>query len=285
MTRSFVIALTWVVLCPVQYAHNQQSSLPNKPDSAWNDRRIVALTGFGDYYVQTKDGKTKLVKPDGLAVNIVAVVQRVEGDRIWIKANGSGDAPAGWVNKSDVLLLENAIPYFTSKIARDPNDWDSLLRRAEVEHALNQRDPAIADYTSAIELHGNEPFLYLRRGREYRILKDCPRAEGDFEQAARLRPDWAEAYNLAAGVYADCPDPSHRDPAKAINLINHAISLSPNPTYLTVLALAYFRSGDLEKAVITQRHAIASPKFPPGYRDDAERQLRNYEQALSAEKH
>jgi hypothetical protein len=43
--------------------------------------------------------------------------------------------------------------------------------------------------------------------------------------------------------------------------------------YLTVLALAYFRSGQLEKAVVTQRQALESPKFPPGYREEAAAQL------------
>jgi hypothetical protein len=34
-----------------------------------------------------EDGETILVKPDGLSVNIVAVVQNVEGDRVWIKSD------------------------------------------------------------------------------------------------------------------------------------------------------------------------------------------------------
>jgi tetratricopeptide (TPR) repeat protein len=90
---------------------------------------------------------------------------------------------------------------------------------------------------------------------------------------------------MAAGVYADCSDPARRDPEKAIALIEHAIALSPNPTYLTVLALAYFRSGNLERALATQRQAVESPKLPPGYRDEALRQLRDYESALAAQKH
>jgi hypothetical protein len=226
-----------------------------------------------------------LIKPEGLGVNIVAVVQRVEGDRIWIKANGAGDEPVGWVNKSNAILLDNAVPYFTSRIEYSPKDWDAYLRRAESEHSLNQRDAAIADYTRAIELHPDESFLFLRRGREFRIAKGCPQAAADFEEAARLNPQWAEAYNMAAGVYVDCPDPSRRDPEKAIALIERAIALSPNPTYLTVLALAYFRSGNLERAVVTQRQALESPRFPPGYREEARRQLREYESALAADKH
>lgn len=182
-------------------------------------------------------------------------------------------------------MLDNAIPYFTSRIERSSQDWDAYLRRAESERSLNQRDAAIADYTRAIELHADEPFLFLRRGREFRIAKACPQAAADFEEAARLKPQWAEAYNMAAGVYADCPDPARRNPEKAIALIEHAIALSPNPTYLTVLALAYFRSGNLERAVVTQKQALESPRFPPGYRDEALRQLRDYESALAAQKH
>jgi cytochrome c-type biogenesis protein CcmH/NrfG len=72
----------------------------------------------------------------------------------------------------------------------------------------------------------------------------------------------------------DCPDPAFRNPAKAVALIEHAIALDvEHPTYLTVLALAYFRSGKLEKAVVTQRQALESPKFPPGY---VRRRQRNY---------
>ena len=32
----------------------------------------------------------QLIEAGGLGVNIVAVVRRVEGDRVWIKSNGAG---------------------------------------------------------------------------------------------------------------------------------------------------------------------------------------------------
>ena len=198
------------------------------------------------------------------------------------------------MSKGDAILLENAVPYFTSRIESSPKDWDAYLRRAESEHSLNQRDAAIADYTRAIELHPDEPFLFLRRGREFRIVAvkapakagtACSQAAADFQEAARLHPQWAEAYSQAAGVYVDCPDPARRDPEKAIALIERALALSPNPTYLTVLALAYFRSGNLERAVATQRQALVSPRFPPDYREEARQQLHEYEDALAAQKH
>jgi tetratricopeptide (TPR) repeat protein len=265
----------------------------SEPNPTWAGRRIVTLEGFGDYFAPGANGQAKLIKPDGLGVNIVAVVKRVDGDRIWIMANGAGDEPTGWVNKGDAMLLENAVPYFTSRIESNPKDWDAYLRRAESEHSLNQRDAAIADYTRAIELHPDEPFLFLRRGREFRIAaakapaaasKACSQAAADFQEAANLRPRWAEANSQAAGIYSGCTDPTFRDQAKAIALIENAIALDKNPTYLTVLAVAYLRSGQLEKAVAAQKQAVESPGFPPGYRDEAIRQLHEYAAALAASK-
>ena len=269
-------------LVPCCLAAQDRGSLRPEPYQTWAGHRVVTLEGFGDYFVSGDHGQPQLVKPEGLSVNIVAVVERVEGDRVWIKGNGAGDVAVGWVNKGNVIFLEDAIPYFTSRIERNPEDWDAYLRRAESEHAQNQRDAAVADYTSAIKLHPDEPFLYLRRGRHFRTMKACAQAATDFEQVIRLKPQWAEPYNLEAGVYIDCPDPQYHDPVKAIGLIEHAIALDiEHPTYLTVLALSYFQSGQLERAVTTQRQALESPRFPPGYREEATNQLREYERAAA----
>lgn len=282
----FFVALVGIAVFQLGSLMRAQTtdSSSRKPDQTWAGRRIVVLKGFGDYFVADENGRPKLVNPEGLGVNIVAVVQRVDGDRVWLKANGAGDAAVGWVNQSDVIALEDAIPYFTSLMHRNPDDWDAYLRRAESEHAQNQRDAAIADYTAAIRLHPNEPFLYLRRGREFRIMKSCDKAVKDFEQVIRINPQWPEPYNLEAGVFSDCADSQFQNPAKAIDLMEHAIALDvQHPAYLTVLALAYFRNGRIEKAVITQRWALESSKFPPGYREEAANQLQKYERALAAQ--
>ena len=93
----------------------------------------------------------------------------------------------------------------------------------------------------------------------------CAAAANDFDEAAKLNPKWAEPCNLLSGVYADCPEPRYRDPEKAITVIKHAIAIDSghHPTYLTVLALAYFRSGEFQKAVATQKEVMASANFPP----------------------
>src|SRR5207302_6758498 len=133
-----------VTLAP-DSAAAQSGVVRPEPNQTWNGHRIVMLEGFGDDFVSGDHGQAQLTRPEGQGVNIVAVVQRVEGERIWIKANGAGDA-VGWINKKNAILLDNAIPYFTSLIELNPKDWDASLRRAESEHALNRRETAIANY-------------------------------------------------------------------------------------------------------------------------------------------
>src|SRR5207244_5439259 len=89
-----------------------------RPDEAWAGRRIVTLRGFGDYFVSDEHGQPSLIRADGLGVNIVAVVQRIEGDRIWIKANGAGDVLVGWVMKMEAYLLEDVFYYYNSVVMR-----------------------------------------------------------------------------------------------------------------------------------------------------------------------
>jgi tetratricopeptide (TPR) repeat protein len=254
-------------------------------DQTWDGKRIVMLKSFGDYYADGENGKPRLIEASGLGVNVVSVVDRVEGRHVWIKANGAGNAGVGWIEKDNVILLDDAIAHFTSLIGQDPNNWDAYFRRAESEHALNQRDAAIADYSAAIRLHPDEVFLYLRRGREYRILQASDKALADFDAAIKLKPQWAELYNMEAGIYSDGPDPRYRDPQKAIALIQHAIALDvQHPAYLTVLASAYAQAGELQKAVTTLEQALESPLFPPGYREGTTIQLQKYKEMLAAKK-
>ena len=66
-----------------QYAAAQSGALANGQSSQpWDGRRIVTLKGFGDYFVSDDRGQAQLIRPEGLGVNIVAVAQRLEGNRI-----------------------------------------------------------------------------------------------------------------------------------------------------------------------------------------------------------
>ena len=239
-------------------------------------QRIIMLRGWAAVRHADNDRARTSV-----GINLVSEVVRVQGDRVWVGSTGGDDS--GWVDRKDVLPLSEAIAYFDQAIQQNARDWDAYLRRAEVKHALNQRESATADYTRAIELHPTEAFLYLRRGRHLMTRKICDGAMRDFAQAIRLAPtsvrqDYnltAELYSLQSGVYASCPDGAFRDGRRAVETAAQAVSLDPSrPTLLTILAAAYASANDFSSAVQFQQRALNSSRFPSGYRDEAERQLR-----------
>jgi hypothetical protein len=254
------------------------------PASTWVGQRIVMLRGYGEVHHADGDRARTTV-----GINIVTSVVRIEGNRVWVSSTGGDES--GWLDGRDVLLLSDAIPYFSTLVERNPNDWDAYLRRAEANHAVNQREAATLDYTKAIALHPTEAFLYLRRGRHYNARRLCDAALRDFERAIPLVPtsvpqDYnvtAELYSLQSGVYAGCPDSAYRDPQRAIATAQRAVDLDPSrPTLLSILAAAHASAGDFAKAVAAQKQALASARFPSGYRQDGQRQLEQYERALAA---
>ncbi len=262
---------------------------PAPADSAarWAGQRILMLTGFGEVHRSADDSSAT----SSVGINLVGVVARAEGRRLWIRSTSGGDS--GWVDSSHVVLLAQALPYLDTLIGRDSESWDLYLRRAEAEHALNRRDAATADYTAAIRLHPSEAFLYLRRGRHYGTVHQCAAELSDFQRGIELAPTSApqgynlpaELYSLESGVYSSCPDSTLRDTVKAIVAIQHAIALdSTRPTFLVILAGAYASAGRLRDAVTTLRRALRRADAAPSYREDWEQQLHEYERALAGEK-
>jgi predicted Zn-dependent protease len=249
-----------------------------QPDSTWIGQRIIMLKGFGEVNSPGENGHIQIKR----APNIVAPVVRIEGNKVWIVSPGEIQ-PTGWIDTSTVILLTEAIPYFTAQIEKSPKDWDAYFRRADAEHALNKREEAITDYTMAIQLHPGDPYLYFRRARSYHARQICDKAIADYGEVILFTKDPAEAadaYSRQAGIYANCRDSLQQNSKKAIAAAKKAVSLDhQHPTYLTLLAAAYERDGQLKKAIAAQKKALASPAFPPGYREEAT----NYLQSLEKE--
>jgi len=151
-------------------------------DSGWAGQRIIMLKGMGE--VHRPQDSTHVASAVG--INLVTSVVRVEGHRLWVVSTSGGDS--GWVDSAEARRLPEAISYFTAMIERDQGNWDAYLRRAEAEHALNERQAATFDYSKAIDLHPSEAFLYLRRGRHYNTLRACREALNDFETGISFAP-------------------------------------------------------------------------------------------------
>ena len=249
-------------------------------------QRIVMLKGMGEVHHSVDSSRVSST----VGINIVSPVARIEGSRLWIVSTSGSDS--GWIDSTSAIRLSQAVPYFSTMIQGAPDNWDAYLRRAEAEHALNQREAATQDYGTAIRLHPLEAFLYLRRGRHYSTLHACDKALSDFDKAISLAPTSApqgynlvaELYSLESSVYSGCPDSTRRDPRKAIEAIQHAIALDSSrggARGFVILAGAYASSGDLAEAVRLMKQALAVPGAAPSYRGDWQRQLEEYQRALA----
>jgi tetratricopeptide (TPR) repeat protein len=189
-------------------------------------------------YVGTIDtfGVTVLAEKDGL---LKVRVNKIEG----------------WFSKSDALLVEDAIPYFTDQITKNPNDaeaytlraaawamkreYDTAIKdvteglrisptaksystRADFYQSKNDRNKAISDYTEAIRIDPKEPHAYVNRGVLHKLNNEIEKALSDFSEAIRLDPNEPHAYANRAMVYG-----AKKEYDKAISDLSEVIRLDP----------------------------------------------------------
>jgi tetratricopeptide (TPR) repeat protein len=81
----------------------------------------------------------------------------------------------------------------------------------------------------------------------------------NYQEALRLEPDFAEAHNNLAWLYATCDDPKFRDPKAALSHAARAVDLTQwkEGESIDTLAEAYFVNGDYRQAVEIQKKALA----------------------------
>jgi tetratricopeptide (TPR) repeat protein len=111
---------------------------------------------------------------------------------------------------------------------------------------------AIADYNQAIKLKPDYAEAYYNRGLTYNYQGNYTAAIADYNQAIKLKPDYAEAYNNRGLAYAD-----QGNYTEAIADYNQAIKLKPD--YAKVYnnrGLAYADQGNYTEAIADLTQAI-----------------------------
>ncbi len=99
----------------------------------------------------------------------------------------------------------------------------ALSTRAFAEFKLKMFDPAIKDYSDAIELDGKNAHLYSSRAVVYKYVKAWSKALADVETALRLDPSDGTLYKLRGQCYAGTGDVM-----KAAADLDRAVKLRPS---------------------------------------------------------
>ncbi|HLI71399.1 MAG TPA: tetratricopeptide repeat protein [Ktedonobacteraceae bacterium] len=120
----------------------------------------------------------------------------------------------------NVAECERAIDYFSRQMERDPQDWETCIRRGEAFAFLGDYQQATRDYTRALSLHPGDESILVRRGRSYYKLRKYDEAIWDCTRALAINPRYIPAYSLRGQAYFESGayDLAVRDHIRAIEM-------------------------------------------------------------------
>ena len=123
---------------------------------------------------------------------------------------------------------------------------------------LGRLPEAIEQYEQALRLKPDYAEVHYNLGVALVQLGRLPEAMGHWEQASRIRPDHSEAENNLAWLLATLAPADGGDPVRAVTLAERACELTNNRVagYLDTLAAAYAAAGRFNDAVATAQQAI-----------------------------
>ena len=123
-------------------------------------------------------------------------VNRVQGSWLWIKSVG------GWINRDDVVLLDEAVDYFTKQVKQNRNS-DAYHQRAVMWVAMKKYDQAVSDFDDALKRDPQNAVLYNARGNALRITGKLDRALSDFNEVIRRNVRHPAVYTNRGLVWFD----------------------------------------------------------------------------------
>ncbi|MFN8709092.1 MAG: tetratricopeptide repeat protein, partial [Planctomyces sp.] len=135
----------------------------------------------------------------------------------------------------------------------------------------------VESWTKAIQLQPSMFRAYNNRAAAYTRMSKFPDAVSDYENAIRIAPGFATAFDNYAWLLATCEDPNIRDPEKAVRMARTACELNSFSDWstLSTLAAACAEAGRVSEAADYARRALEDA--PVTERSDLENLIRVYE--------
>ncbi len=117
---------------------------------------------------------------------------------------------------------DRAITDYSRLHELEPTNDEHLMGRARSYEGKGDREKALADYTEVIK-HGG-PNSLLVRAQVYEGMGRWKEAFADWtEHIQKFPSDWVSRWRLAETLL-DCPEPSFRDPRRALELAKEAVA-------------------------------------------------------------
>jgi tetratricopeptide (TPR) repeat protein len=161
-----------------------------------------------------------------------------------------------WYRKGD---FDKAITDSTTAIEIYPRAAGAYNNRAAAMEKKGdiERKIALSDYTKAIEINPHDDEIYFNRGSLWVTMAHYNKALSDYNKAIDINSRNFKPFNAIAWILATCPNNKYRDGSKAVKMAKKAVQLNPGAITFDTLAAAYAETSDFEKAIMTQKEAMA----------------------------
>ena len=139
---------------------------------------------------------------------------------------------------------------------RVPDLAPFLFQRSQLYAGEGDRLAAIGDLNNWLQSAPQESGNYYYAGAAFSEVGEFTLALDYYDEAIRLDPENAAAYNNKAWLQATGPDENLRDGAQAIRDATRAVELTDSPVYRDTLAAAFAEADDFESVVLEQARVV-----------------------------
>jgi len=144
----------------------EPAPLQAQAENNWIGKRVITQYGtvlqVGNQVVDDAGRGKNLARGREQQAFRIYKVEQANGPWLWLVAEGSN--VKGWAPAANVILFDQAIDYITNLIRANPGASSNYLWRANVWEARKEFDIAIADYNEAIRLDPGDATAYNNRG-------------------------------------------------------------------------------------------------------------------------
>jgi tetratricopeptide (TPR) repeat protein len=215
---------------------DEQPTTPQAP--SWVGKRV--MTARPGVYSRHSDEFGRQVR-DADLTDLVYTVLNQEGEFVWIRHRNI----ESWVPRTDVVLLDEAVSFFSERIRRDPNDSYAFALRGRAWREEDELERALKDLNTALRLDPKNATWLANRGMVHDELDESSRALDDYDDAIKLEPREAQHYLGRALVHKH-----DKDFDDAIDDYTSALRLEPKSVD------AYYNRGNAYKAKRDYEEAI-----------------------------
>jgi tetratricopeptide (TPR) repeat protein len=188
-------------------------------------------------------------------------VTKTNGNSLLLATTGV----AGWAQVDQVVPVEQAASYFTTRIQANPRESFNYTMRALVSlHQNTDVERSLADLNEAIRLAPRDVDTRLTRAEVWRVKGDAAKAIDEYSEVIRNDPQVLPAYFGRAAIEGEIGELD-----KAIADLGSAIRVEPRvPDKYIVRAAAWNHQGSIDKAIADLGTAITlDPRNPATYHD------------------